>query len=200
MAYMNQYSWQQQPGETDKAYQAFVTYRNLEPEQRSITRVVSELNKSRTLIGRWSSQWSWVERAREWDAHQDLRRIDALLEARKRMDEEHLKIIRAARNKAIAALGMLSVDLLANNPSELRHWITELIRYERLIIGEPESIEERSEKIELQPTIEERLKAYAPVFQELIDEGAILLDGHHDQPKRENGEDEDFTYDEPDDE
>jgi hypothetical protein len=200
MAYMNQYSWQQQPGETDKAYQAFVTYRNLEPEQRSITRVVSELNKSRTLIGRWSSQWSWVERAREWDAHQDLRRIDALLEARKRMDEEHLKIIRAARNKAIAALGMLSVDLLANNPSELRHWITELIRYERLIIGEPESIEERSEKIEVQSTIEERLKAYAPVFQELIDEGAILLDGHHDQPKRENGEDEDFTYDEPDDE
>jgi hypothetical protein len=200
MAYMNQYSWQQQPGETDKAYQAFVTYRNLEPEQRSITRVVSELNKSRTLIGRWSSQWSWVERAREWDAHQDLRRIDALLEARKRMDEEHLKIIRAARNKAIAALGMLSVDLLANNPSELRHWITELIRYERLIIGEPESIEERSEKIEVRTTIEERLKAYAPVFQELIDEGAILLDGHHDQPKRENGEDEDFTYDEPDDE
>jgi hypothetical protein len=200
MAYMNQYSWQQQPGETDKAYQAFVTYRNLEPEQRSITRVVSELNKSRTLIGRWSSQWSWVERAREWDAHQDLRRIDALLEARKRMDEEHLKIIRAARNKAIAALGMLSVDLLANNPSELRHWITELIRYERLIIGEPESIEERSEKMEVRTTIEERLKAYAPVFQELIDEGAILLDGHHDQPKRENGEDEDFTYDEPDDE
>lgn len=75
-----------------------------------------------------------------------------------------------------------------------------MIRYERLKRGEPESIEERRSKIEVQATIEEKLKAYVPVFQELIDEGAIRLNGHHDQPKRENGEAEVFTYDEPDDE
>ena len=56
--------------ETDKAYQAFVTYRNLDPRERSLSRVVSEWGKSRGLIERWSSQWSWVERAREWDNYQ----------------------------------------------------------------------------------------------------------------------------------
>ena len=52
----------------------------------------------------------------------------------------------------------------------------------------------------MQATIEERLKEYVPVFQELLDEGAIRLDGHRDQPMRENGEDEIFTFDEPNDE
>jgi hypothetical protein len=47
-----QYAWQQQPRETDKAYQAFVVYRNLDPKERSLSRVVSELAKSRTLLSR----------------------------------------------------------------------------------------------------------------------------------------------------
>jgi hypothetical protein len=77
----------------------------------------------------------------------------------------------------------------------------ELISYERLIMGEPETVEARSEKIEVQAAIEERIKVYAPVFQELLDEGAIRLDGYPAQPKREHGEENEvFTYyDEPDD-
>ena len=53
---------------------------------------------------RWSSQWSWVERAREWDNHQELRRLEKRVEEKQRMDEQHLKIIRAARNKGVQAL------------------------------------------------------------------------------------------------
>jgi hypothetical protein len=200
MASIQQYSWQQQPGESPKAFQAFVVYRNMEPRERSISRVVSELNKSRSLIGRWSSRWSWVERAQEWDDYQEMRRLEVRIEEKQRMDEEHLKIIRAMRNKALQALTELSIQDLASNMYELRNWITDFIKYERLVMGEPESIEERREKVEIQATIEERLKTYAPVFQELIDEGAITLNGHHDQSKRKNGEDEVFTYDEPDDE
>jgi hypothetical protein len=85
-----------QPGETDKTYQAFLTYRNLEPPFRSITRVVSELNKSRKLFGRWSSQWDWVERAAAWDEEQEIRLLAARVESKK-MDEEHLRIVRSAR-------------------------------------------------------------------------------------------------------
>ena len=47
---------------------------------------------------------------------------------------------------------------------------TQVISYERLIMGEPETVEARSEKIEVQAAIEERIKVYAPVFQELLDE------------------------------
>ena len=175
-------------------------YRNMELKERSLQRVGSELGKSRGLIERWSSQWSWVERVRDWDDHQEMRRLEKRIEEKHKIDEVHLTIIRAARTKAIKALAEMNPEQLATNPSELRHWITELIRYERMIMGEPEAPETRREKIEVQATIEERLKEYVPVFQELLDEGAIRLDGHRDQPMRENGEDEIFTFDEPNDE
>lgn len=55
MTESQQYTWQQ-PRETDKAYQAFVTYRNLDPEERSLARVGWEWVKSRTLLSRWSAQ------------------------------------------------------------------------------------------------------------------------------------------------
>jgi hypothetical protein len=54
--------------------------------------------------------------------------------------------------------------------------MTELMRMERLIRGEPESIEEQRQKVEVKTTTQEELRVYAPVFQELIDEGAITLD------------------------
>jgi hypothetical protein len=175
MAHPIQHAWQQLPGETDKAYQAFVVYRNLEPKERSLSRVVSELGKSIPLIKRWSSRWSWVERARECDNYQEMRRLEKRIEEKQKMDEDHLKIIRAERNKAVEALTNMDTETLANNALELRNWITEIIKLERLIMGEPESIEERQEKAEITASIEEKIKEYAPVFQELMDEGAITL-------------------------
>ncbi len=200
MAEPVQYAWQQLPGETDKAYQAFVVYRNLEPKERTLSRVSSELAKSIPLVKRWSSRWDWVERVRVWDDYQEMRRLEARIAEKQRLDEQHLKIIRAMRTKALEALAQMDVADLAKNMYELRNWITDFIKCERLVMGEPETIEGRREKIELQATIEERIKSYAPVFQELLDEGAIRLDGYHDQPKRENGEDEIVTYVGPDDE
>jgi hypothetical protein len=176
MAYIKQYAWQQQPGESAKAFYAFVIYRNLEPEERSLQRVVSECNKSVSLIGRWSSRWGWVERAAAWDDYQEMRRLEKRIEERRAIDEAHLKIIRAARSKAITALTEIDPSQLARNLSELRMWITELMRLERLILGEPEPIEERRERIEIHASIEQQIKQYAPVFQELLDEGAIRLD------------------------
>jgi hypothetical protein len=176
MAYIKQHSWQQQPGESPKAFQAFVIYRNLELKERSLQKVGAELGKSRCLIERWSSRWGWVERAAEWDDYQEMRRLETRIQERQKMDEAHLRAIRAARSKAIRALVEMDPSQLARNPGELRRWVTELMCLERLIMGEPEPIEKRREKIEIRQTIEERLKAYAHVYQELIDEGAIRLD------------------------
>jgi hypothetical protein len=66
-------------------------------------------------------------------------------------------------------------EALAKNAFELRNWIIEFVKLERLVLGEPESIEERREKVEIKASIEQQIKEYAPVFQELIDEGAITL-------------------------
>jgi len=206
MAEPHQYAWHQLPGESIKAYRAFVAFRDLEPKERSLQRVVSECNKSISLIGRWSSKWDWVERAKAWDGFQEMKRLETWIEEKQRMDEQHLKVIRAMRSKAIEALAQRDPEDLAKNMNELRNWITEFIKLERLVMGEPESIEERRGKVQIQASIEEKIKEYAPVFQELLDEGAIRLDGQpallagENQDEGENGEDEILTCDEPDDE
>ena len=104
MAESHQHAWQQQPRETDKAFRAFIAYRRLEAEERSLSRVVSELGKSRALIEGWSSRWSWVERARTWDNHQELRVLEGRIEEKRQMDEAHLKIVWAVRGRATSAL------------------------------------------------------------------------------------------------
>ena len=45
--------WERLEGEGVKAYEAFSVYREL-GEERSIRAVAKQLNKSTTLIGRWS--------------------------------------------------------------------------------------------------------------------------------------------------
>ena len=42
MAEPQQHAWQQPPGKSDQVFRAFGAYRNLELEERSLTRVVSE--------------------------------------------------------------------------------------------------------------------------------------------------------------
>jgi hypothetical protein len=81
------------------------------------------------------------------------------------------------RSKIVEALTKADPEVLARDMCEMRSWINDFIKLERLIMGEPESIEERRKKIQVHASIEEKIKAYAPVFQELIDEGVITLDG-----------------------
>jgi hypothetical protein len=136
----------------------------------------SELAKSIPLIKRWSAKYDWVERATLWDDYQELRRLEARIEEKKRMDERHLRIINVALQKVVAAVQKADVDALARNFNQQVLWMSELMRLERMIRGEPASIEEQRQKIEVKATTEEELRVYVPVFQELIDEGAITLD------------------------
>jgi hypothetical protein len=63
--------WEPQLEESAPAFAAFSVYRDLDPEERSIDAVVQKLNKSRSLIGRWSGRRDWVKRARAYDSHMD---------------------------------------------------------------------------------------------------------------------------------
>lgn len=164
--------WHRQPGETDKAYHAFVTYRNLEPPLRSHARVVSELGKSRALISRWSAEWDWVERAAAWDEEQEIRLLATRIETKKKMDEEHLKIVRAGRNKAVERLR--DVDLTDASLTELRYWLDTFMSWERLIIGEPGTIKERRTKIESQDfDIEKEMEALLPIVEDMYRRGIL---------------------------
>lgn len=82
------------PNETLKAYGAFRVYLELGPK-RNIRQVAQELGKSGSLIGRWSSVHSWVERVTAFEAR-----------ATARVDDVHLDALakRAKRQAEIAQL------------------------------------------------------------------------------------------------
>ena len=76
-------------------------------------KVAKELNKSLTLIGRWSSDWNWRERVAAWDGEQDkLARADQVKEIAKM---RKLQAQRGAlmQEKAIAALDQMDIEELS---------------------------------------------------------------------------------------
>ena len=60
--------FEQQAGESDKAFAAFSVYLSLGVE-RSLAEVGRRLGKSMALLERWSARWRWVERVRAHGAH-----------------------------------------------------------------------------------------------------------------------------------
>ena len=62
--------WEKQKSESSPAWGAFVLYRDLGP-QRSTTKVMLELGKSKALIQGWCKKHAWVERADAYDRHVD---------------------------------------------------------------------------------------------------------------------------------
>lgn len=76
--------WEQQPGETPPAFEAFTAYRDMGP-RRSTAKVARSLGKSTALIQRWSRENAWVVRTTSYDQH---------------LDREHLLRLRVARQKA----------------------------------------------------------------------------------------------------
>ncbi|MDP9257549.1 MAG: hypothetical protein M3Q31_13465 [Actinomycetota bacterium] len=101
-------------GEGTKAFQAFTVYRELGPA-RSIAKVAQELGKSETIVGRWSADYGWVERASEWDDYADARARERDLaergEALRKMNEEHARVGRSA--VGIAGQKLAAYDLHA---------------------------------------------------------------------------------------
>lgn len=60
--------WDQQQGESAQAHEAARLYFGLGAD-RSLEVVAQKLTKSTTIIKRWSTRWTWVERARAYDQH-----------------------------------------------------------------------------------------------------------------------------------
>jgi|SRR5215211_8347970 len=166
-------AWHRQPGESKQAYAAFNVWRHLKPTERSIPRVVSELSKSRQLLQRWKTEWNWDERAQEWDEEVEIRELDARIESKAKMDEEHLKIVRTARNKAV--LRLRDIDLSNLSPAELRAWLDQFMRWERLILGEPESIGERRTRVEKADpaSVEKELEQVMPIIERMFRAGEL---------------------------
>ena len=121
--------WERQKGESDKAYEAFVTYRDM-GTNRSIRAVAQKLAKSRTQIGKWSSGWEWMERVRAYDNELEKEARAKAVKDRNDMTERHIKIAMQLQKKALEALTSLKVK--AMSPKDIKEFIKMATDLERL--------------------------------------------------------------------
>lgn len=120
--------WEQQPGESAKAFEAFNAYLDMGAD-RSIRGVAQQLGKSSTLMARWSSTHGWVERVAAYEA--DLQRAahaKAVKDAQK-MAERHISIALKLQTKALEALAKLEPEEL--DPKNLIAFVREATKLER---------------------------------------------------------------------
>lgn len=133
--------WERQEGEGPKPWEAFVLYRDMGP-QRSVRKVAKELNKSDTLIGRWSSDWNWVNRAAAWDVEQDRQNRIAQNEEIKKMRKRHADLANAMIVKAARALNKIPDDEI--KAADINRMVEVASKLERISRGDVgEVIEER---------------------------------------------------------
>ena len=119
--------WDRQPGETAKAYAAFLLYRDLPPVDRSIVAAVAQ---HRYLGGKasvrnwetWSSLYNWSERATEHDSDLASRRRERMAKEMERAQDDMFTLARAALAKVAERIkGMNPEDLAAGQvPAALR--------------------------------------------------------------------------------
>src|SRR6516165_9563848 len=135
--------WEQQTGESSRAFGAFCVYRDLGP-RRSL-RAAAAAFYGRTAaaaerqVDKWSRAFSWVERACAWDRHLDAEARRAQEEARREMVERHVREARALQGKALERLRALCPEELG--PADLLRYIVEAAKLERLALGEPDAVQ-----------------------------------------------------------
>lgn len=120
-------AWERQKGESSQAFQAFSCYLN-QGDNRSLRKVAQELSKSDTLIKRWSSQWHWQERLRQYT--NEIRRTEFAEEQRqlKKMRERQMKIAEIMQQKGFQALQKLDPETIFTK--DVIRLITEGVRLE----------------------------------------------------------------------
>ena len=73
-------------------------------DERSIREVAQRLAKSRTLIGRWSVTYQWVERVAAFDADVQRKAHAKAVKKRRKMTDRHISIALKMQEKALMAL------------------------------------------------------------------------------------------------
>jgi hypothetical protein len=113
------YLWERNATDTDKSFVAFEMYLAL-GTVRSLLKVAEKLDKSHTLINRWSAAHNWVPRALAFDRHNSRlineRVVLGTAEMRQRMVTQALAMQARAQTRI---LKMTDAEVNALKPSEI---------------------------------------------------------------------------------
>lgn len=127
-------AWEKQANETSKAFEAFVTYREI-GASRSHIKVARRLGKSVQLISRWSRRHNWTQRVSEYDQDLDRQRIANLAAGRAAMAQRHAAQTLYIQKIAMKALRQTDSSQL--NPVVAGRLFAMAVRLERELRGDP---------------------------------------------------------------
>lgn len=185
--------YERQPNESDKAWAAFLAYRECGSE-RTLPKAVERLNKHPRYIGvvnEWSQKFAWRRRIEEYERSID---VDARL---KRVDEAavvHKEMI----SVAVAMWKLAAKDLMrwhkkidkhkedapALNPRDLHLLADAGMKLHRLFMGEPDSIVENRHEL----SVDEERKTLRALLMDKEALSAIdLINEKMDGAARGNG-------------
>ncbi len=134
LAKESEYPWERLQGETDRAFEAFLVYRDM-GAARSTAKVAQELGKSKALMDRWCSRWRWVRRVRLYAAHEDHLRRERLRVQRLEMVERHARYGQWMQAKAAQLISSMSAEHLTIE--QARRYMETGVRVERDALGAP---------------------------------------------------------------
>jgi len=95
--------WDQQDGESAKAFHAFTIYRDL-GHKRSIRAVAERLKSNDAHLGEWSRKFDWTKRAIAWDTFLDAQSQQAQVDQVRAMKIRQIEL--GMQAQGLASLGL----------------------------------------------------------------------------------------------
>lgn len=148
--------------ENIKRYEAFSIYRDL-GRKRSLQQVANQLEKSLTLMGRWSTQDDWVLRAQSYDEYMDQIAAQSAVEEAQEMGKRHIQEGKLLQAKAIEKLKTLKPKDLT--PHLALQMLKLGIDVERIARGEPSIITDTKVT---EVSVVERMQKYQSLWEGVV--------------------------------
>jgi hypothetical protein len=142
--------WERQPGEPAAAYEWFCVYRSrLRPSQRTLDNLRQVLadegiHVDGKRLAQAARQYRWASRAAAYDRECDRLYAMALREQMREAGARQAEIARSLLQKGVEALE--NIDPTRLPPSEVRQFIVDAAKLERLVLGAPTDIVESREE------------------------------------------------------
>ena len=130
--------WERQPGESSRAFAAFVAFRDLPTNNRTLRAVRDLLYPdspwAERTITRWAQEFRWIERVTSWENEVDRQKLSVQMETIRTMTQRHVEQAVKLQEKGIMALEKLTADTIS--ASDARLLVTEGAKLERLARGQ----------------------------------------------------------------
>jgi len=132
--------WEKQNGESDKAFAAFVIFRD-EAADRTYQKVADKLQCSHANVRQWAYRWKWRDRVDAYDRDMDEKHREAMARGRTEMRERQARI--GASMQIIGTHGLRELQAkieqklpLNLSTGEIAQLISEGAKMERAARGE----------------------------------------------------------------